>query len=84
MKEDDGSLMTWEENFSAWWRCWQLSGGDDPLIKRDYALLDEIVPDRIESVEEWMARNKEWCMAVARGEMERRVLKLHEDRQLLC
>ncbi|EMC95429.1 hypothetical protein BAUCODRAFT_72539 [Baudoinia panamericana UAMH 10762] len=82
MRDDDGSLLTWQTNFAGFWHMWQHSGGEDPLIKRDYKLLDEILPDRVKSVEEWFTKHKDLCMAVAEGKLEP-VLKLHEDRQLV-
>ncbi|KAK3069873.1 hypothetical protein LTR53_011460 [Teratosphaeriaceae sp. CCFEE 6253] len=78
MKEDDGSLLTYEENFRGFWRMWQLSGGSEPLIRRDYALLDEILPDRVRSAKEWFGRHRDLCERVVRGEMES-VIKRHED-----
>jgi hypothetical protein len=46
---DDPTLFTIRENFSGFWNTWK-----DELTKRDYALLDEILPDRVKSVKEWM------------------------------
>lgn len=48
---DDPTLMTYRENFSGFWNTWK-----DELTKRDYQLLDEILPDRIKSVKEWMLK----------------------------
>ncbi|KFY30453.1 hypothetical protein V493_01897 [Pseudogymnoascus sp. VKM F-4281 (FW-2241)] len=48
---DDPTLQTYRENFSAFWRLWK-SG----LDKRDYELMDEIMPGRIRSVKEWMIK----------------------------
>ena len=50
--EIDDTLMTFRDSFSGWWRIYRR--GD--LIKRDYALLDRILPDRIKSVKEWMEK----------------------------
>jgi len=49
-------LQTYQENFTAWWELYKASGGNSGLIKRDYALLDRILPDRIKTVEEWMRK----------------------------
>jgi hypothetical protein len=78
MKDDDASIMTFEQNFTGFWRMWQACGGSNPLIKRDYKLLDEILPDRIRTVEEWFERNKDWALAVAEGKGGV-ILKMHED-----
>ena len=49
--KDDPTLFTFRENFSGFWNTWR-----DELTKRDYQLLDEILPDRVKSVKEWMIR----------------------------
>ena len=46
------STMTWRENFTAWWKFW----GQGLGAGRDMALLDEIHPGRIKTVEEWMRK----------------------------
>ena len=46
------STMTWRENFTAWWKFW----GGGLGATRDMALMDEIHPGRIKSVEEWMRK----------------------------
>ena len=43
---DDPTLFTF-------WNCWK-----DNLTKRDYELLDEILPTRVKSVKEWMIKTK--------------------------
>ena len=48
---DDSTLLTYRENFSGFWNTWK-----DDLTKRDYALLDEILPSRTKSVKEWMIK----------------------------
>lgn len=56
--ESDDTLLTIKENFSRWWRIYQRTGEGKPLCKRDYTLLDRILPNRIKSVEEWMVKSK--------------------------
>jgi hypothetical protein len=56
VSSDDPSLLTVYQNFSAWWRLYQQSGGNTGLLKRDYALLDEIHPQRIRSLKQWMEK----------------------------
>ena len=46
----DASVMTWRENFTAWWLFWSNGLG----ATRNFDLLDEINPTRIKSLEEWM------------------------------
>ncbi|KAK5049369.1 hypothetical protein LTR84_004298 [Exophiala bonariae] len=48
----DEATMTWRENFTAWWKFW----GSGKGATRDMALLDEIYPGRIKSLEEWMRK----------------------------
>ena len=45
----DSTLQTYRQNFSAFWTMWK-----DDLLKTDYALLDEILPDRVKTLGEWM------------------------------
>ncbi|KPI36851.1 NmrA-like family domain-containing protein 1 [Cyphellophora attinorum] len=46
---EDSTLFTFRENFSGFWNTWKAE-----LTKRDYNLLDEILPSRVKSVKEWM------------------------------
>jgi hypothetical protein len=50
-RADDPTLFTVRENFSGFWNTWK-----DNLTKRDYKLLDEILPTRVKSVREWMEK----------------------------
>jgi uncharacterized protein YbjT (DUF2867 family) len=50
---DDPTLFTFRENFSGFWNTWK-----DELTKRDYKLLDDILPTRVKSVREWMEKTK--------------------------
>lgn len=44
--------MTYRENFTAWWKFW----GGGLGANRNMALMDEIYPGRIKTVEEWMRK----------------------------
>jgi len=46
---NDPTLLSWRDNFTGFWQLWQ-----DDLVKTDYKLLDEILPDRVRTVGEWM------------------------------
>jgi hypothetical protein len=48
----DESVMSWRQNFSAWWKFYDEAV--HPAI--DYELLDRINPNRIKSLEEWMRK----------------------------
>lgn len=48
---NDSTLQTYRENFSGFWNTWK-----DNLTKRDYELLDQILPTRVKSVKEWMEK----------------------------
>ncbi|KAL7940217.1 hypothetical protein V8C42DRAFT_338168, partial [Trichoderma barbatum] len=45
------TLLTFRKNFSGFGDMWK-----DNLTKRDYELLDEILPTRVKSVQEWMEK----------------------------
>ena len=47
----DPTLLTYRENYSGFWNMWK-----DNLTKRDYKLLDEILPTRVKTVREWMEK----------------------------
>ena len=55
----DPATMTYQENFTGFWNMWKSSGGNEGIIRRDYALLDEIHPGRVKSAEEWFRREDE-------------------------
>lgn len=53
---DDPTLLTYRQNFSAWWTLYQRSGGNKGILRRDYELLDKIFPRRVRSLEQWMRK----------------------------
>jgi hypothetical protein len=53
---DDPILSTAAEHFGPWWNIFRDSGINTVCWQRDYELLDEIIPNRIRSVEEWMRK----------------------------
>ena len=50
------TFQTYGQNFTAFWNLYKASGGNKGLIRRDYELLERILPDRVSSVEEWMRK----------------------------
>jgi uncharacterized protein YbjT (DUF2867 family) len=48
---NDSTLQTYRQNFSGFWNTWK-----DNLTKRDYEILDQILPTRVKSVKEWMEK----------------------------
>jgi uncharacterized protein YbjT (DUF2867 family) len=56
VKDENALLQTYAQNFANWWHLYQASAGNKGLIQRDYKLLDEILPSRVKSVEEWMTK----------------------------
>jgi hypothetical protein len=54
--ENDDTLMTFKENFLAFWRIYQRSAENKGVIRRDYDMLDRILPGRAKSIQEWMER----------------------------
>jgi len=59
---NDKSTMTVRENFTGFWNQWKHN-----IIKRNYALLDEIHPNRIRSVEQWLRREDQLEREAGRG-----------------
>lgn len=52
----DPTLLTFRKNFGGWWQLWKDSGDNKGVVRRDYPFLDEILPSRVKSVEEWMRK----------------------------
>ncbi|KAH7357993.1 hypothetical protein B0T11DRAFT_319180 [Plectosphaerella cucumerina] len=85
----DPATMTYRDNFTGWWNLWRDSAGNKGVVTKDYALLDEIHPNRIRSAEEWFRKEDERGRALGLGSLWERVqpekigvvLKLHEDRR---
>ncbi|MCG2626275.1 NmrA family NAD(P)-binding protein [Bradyrhizobium sp. WYCCWR 13023] len=84
---NDKSTMTFRDNFTGFWNLWKYG-----IVKRDYALLDEIHPKRIKSAEEWMRREDKLGRELGKGGLWERVqpqniqnetpiLKSNEDRR---
>jgi hypothetical protein len=84
---NDKSTMSFRDNFTGFWNIWK-----HEIIRRDYALLDEIHPKRIRSVEEWLRREDQLGRELGKGSLWERVqpenqfkqpplLKLTEDRR---
>lgn len=81
----DPAALTIQQNFTGFWTIWRNCGGDDPVLKRDYKLLDEIHPNRIKTVEEFFRREQERGIQEGLGDLWSRVnnlkpvLKISED-----
>ncbi len=84
---NDKSTMSFRDNFTGFWNLWKYK-----IIQRDYVLLDEIHPNRIKSVEEWLRREDQLGRKLGKGSLWERVqpgnlykapplLKLTEDRR---
>lgn len=50
----DPATMTFRDNFTGFWNLWK-----NRIITRNYALLDEIHPQRIRTVEQWLKREEQ-------------------------
>ncbi|GAB7522878.1 NmrA family NAD(P)-binding protein [Paraburkholderia sp. 2C] len=85
---NDKSTMTFRDNFTGFWNIWKHG-----VIQRNYALLDEIHPNRIRSVEAWLRREDQLGRELGKGSLWERVqpenlyksaplLKLAEDRRM--
>lgn len=83
----DPAAMSMRQNFSGFWNMWKYSGGNKGVIRRDYALLDEIHPNRIKSAEQFFRIENEKSKAAGQGGLADKilngelvpVLKLGED-----
>jgi hypothetical protein len=82
---NDKSTMSFRDNFTGWWNLWKYG-----IVKRDYAFLDEIHPNRIRSAEQWFRREDQLGQELGKGSLWERVqpenrrksspiLKLAED-----
>ena len=65
---NDKSTMTFRDNFTGFWNTWKYG-----IVQRDYALLDEIHPNRIRSVEEWLRREDQLGRDLGKGRLWERV-----------
>jgi len=84
---NDKSTMSFKANFTGFWNIWKHG-----IIQRDYALLDEIHPQRIRSVEDWLRREDRLGRELGKESLWERVqpenlvkslplLKLTEDKR---
>lgn len=82
---NDPATMTMRDNFTGFWNMWKQSGGNQGVIRRNVALLDEIHPNRIRSAREWFQREEDKSVELglpglwARVNNLRPVLKIAED-----
>jgi uncharacterized protein YbjT (DUF2867 family) len=84
---NDPATMSVRDNFTGFWTMWRNSGQNKGVIQRNYALMDEIHPKRIRTVEEWLRIEDEKGRKSGKGSLWDRVqpqaikpiLKLHED-----
>ncbi len=53
---DDKTLLTYRQNFTAWFNLYRQSGGNKGILRRDYACLDKVFPGRVSSLEQWMRK----------------------------
>lgn len=64
----DKATMTVRQNFTGFWNLWK-----HDIVERNYALLDEIYPNRIRSVEEWLRRHDQAGRDLGKGSLWDRV-----------
>jgi NmrA-like family len=65
---NDKSTMKIRDNFTGFWNLWKHG-----IVERDYALLDEIHPNRIKSAEEWFRREEKLGQQRGQGSLWERV-----------
>jgi hypothetical protein len=79
---NDKSTMNVRDNFTGFWNLWKYG-----IVSRNYALLDEIHPNRIRSAEQWFRREDQLGRKLGKGSLWERVqpenqtpiLKIGED-----
>ncbi|KAI7779292.1 hypothetical protein LA080_000963 [Diaporthe eres] len=81
---DDPATLTVQQNFTAWWNIWRASGYNRGVVRRDYAQLDRIFPDRIRTAEEFLRRQDQQLRERGSSLWEKMInnkpiLKIHED-----
>ena len=64
----DKSTMSFRDNFTGFWNIWKHG-----IVTRDYALLDEIHPNRIKSAEQWFSREDREGKKFGKGSLWERV-----------
>jgi hypothetical protein len=82
----DKSTMSFRDNFAGFWNMWKHN-----IIERDYALLDEIHPNRIRTVEQWLRRQEQlaaetggpglWEQVQPENLQKHSILKIGEDQR---
>jgi hypothetical protein len=60
--------MSFRDNFTGFWNMWK-----HDIITRDYALLDEIHPNRIRTVEQWLRKEDQLGRELGKGSLWERV-----------
>jgi hypothetical protein len=65
---NDKSTMSFRDNFTGFWNMWKHG-----IITRDYALLDEIHPNRIKTVEDWFRREDQAGKDLGKGSLWDRI-----------
>ncbi|KAK2027553.1 NmrA-like family protein [Colletotrichum zoysiae] len=84
---EDPATMSFKDNFTGFWNVWAHSAGNKGVIKREYALLDEIHPNRIKTAEEFFRREEEkrrgaglpGLVETIKGNSLTSILKIGED-----
>ena len=64
----DAATMTVRQNFTGFWNLWK-----HDVIERNYPLLDEIHPNRIRTVEDWLRRHDQAGRDLGKGSLWDRV-----------
>jgi len=65
---NDKSTMSFRDNFTGFWNVWK-----NGIVKRNYALLDEIHPNRIRTAEDWLRRQDQLGRELGKGSLWDRV-----------
>ena len=65
---NDKSTMSVRDNFTGFWNVWKHG-----IVERNYAVLDQIHPNRIKTAEEWLRREDQLGRGLGKGSLWERV-----------
>ncbi|MGA3256129.1 MAG: NmrA family NAD(P)-binding protein [Mycobacterium sp.] len=65
---NDKSTMSLRDNFTGFWNVWKYG-----IVKRDYAFLDAIHPNRIRAAEQWLRKEDQLGRELGKGSLWERV-----------
>ena len=71
----DPAFMTFKDNFTGFFNMWRYSTGNKGVVQRNYAILDDIHPERIKTAEDWFRIEEEKGKKEGKGGLWDRIQK---------